>query len=143
VKAQGATERIKDDMYSRALDKVFLLRFAILLPDREKYRGDSGMSECSVGKHVLLWLVQACQSDAHLQFRILAEQQQKTKRTNHLTLYSINAFRLQRLAQLSRQLFIGLCPIKTVSETVNKTRARPLPDIHKLNNRLRITMSHN
>jgi len=161
-------------MYSRALDKVFLLRFAILLPDREKYRGDSGMSECSVGKHVFLWLVHAWQLDAHFQIRILTEQQQRTKRTNHFIPHSVNAFRLQRLPQMSQQLVIGLGPIKTVteennfaiycnnngsSETVNKTleaakyilsgttsemsRTRPLPDIQRLDNRLRITMSHN
>jgi hypothetical protein len=174
VKAQGATERIKDDMYSRALDKVFFLRFAILLQDREKYRGDSGMSECSVGKHFSLWLVQAWQSDANRQIKILAEQQQRTRRTNHFTSHSVNAFCLQRLLQMSQQLVIGLGPIKTVteknnfaiyrnnngsSETVNKTlkatkyilsgttsemsRTRPLPDIQRLDNRLRITMSQN
>jgi hypothetical protein len=159
VKAQGATERIKDDIYSRALDKVLLLRFAILLPDREKYRGDSGMNECSVGKHVFLWLVYAWQLDAHFQIRILTEQQQKTKLTNYFIFHSANAFHLQRPSQMSQQRVIGLVPIKTVSETVNKTleatkyilsgttpemsRTQPLPDIQRSDNRLMTTMSHN
>jgi hypothetical protein len=160
-------------MYSRALDKAFSLRFAILLPDREKYRGDSGMSECSIGKQVFLRLVKSWQSDAHFQFRNLTEREQKTKRINCLTPHSVKSFHSQRPPQISQQFVIRFGPIKTFTEknnfaiylnnneteSINKTlesakyilsgttsemsKTRLLPDIHRFDNILRINLSHN